>query len=219
MKRKLLFVFMIAAVFATAGSALADVILPPGVDEYRIIFVTSGKIDAISSDIGEYNTHAVREAELSATLFALNADWYCVGSTAAVDARDNLSTGITWQEEHIPIYNTAGQRVGDDLGDIFDGALATAVSYDQHGVDPDLPGQMWTGSMSSGICGNPLGREDGPATYGLSSSTSGHWLSDGDIGTGAELSIYAMSSSIPEAATVGLLGFGGLALLRRRRSI
>ena len=218
MKRK--FLFMIATVLAAAGSAMAVVVLPTGVDEYRIIFVISGGFQATNTDIGWYNTQVSVTAASNTILNGLGEDWYCVGSTASVDARDNISPGIAWDEENIPIYNTAGVKVGDNLADIFDGSLDSAVGFDQNGDDRSNA-IVWTGSLQDGTRHGvyPLGDADMVA-IGLASVTAPSWINNGalDPEFTVQQPLYGISSPVPEPATVLLFGFGGLALLRKRRT-
>lgn len=236
MRKNFLLLCMLTAVISGASLVKADVILPTGVDEYRIIFVTSGLYTATNDDIGWYNSQVAATAALNPILDGLGADWYCVGSTEAVHARDNISPGIAWDEENVPVYNTMGEKFGDNLSNIFDKYHATPQIYDQFGTPHSgEEGYTWTGSMYKGVgwpdpwhetLGGPgwppnwpnhtvIGRPEAPM-FG----TVNDWLC---YGGWTELQtehnhLYGISEPIPELATVCLLGFGGLALLRKRRA-
>ena len=60
--------------------------------QYRLAFLTTARTTAISGDIETYNTFVTNEANAQAELAALGTTWKAIGSTAAVDARDNTGT-------------------------------------------------------------------------------------------------------------------------------
>ena len=212
--------FIVATVLASAGSVPADVVLPEGVDEYRIIFVTSGSFYATNTDIDWYNTQVAVAAASNPILDGLGADWYCVGSTDAVDARDNISPGIPWDLESVPIYNTGGSpgnfKVGDSLADIFDGIILAPVAWDETGElglggDAVYTGSTWWGTAYPDAA---LGDPSPPIITGTW-ATNDRWITN--VWSTGAARLYGISSPIPEPTTVCLLGFGSLALLRRSR--
>jgi hypothetical protein len=76
--------------------------LSPG-DKYRLAFVTSTTRDATSSDIADYNAFVTAVANTVPALTELGTTWTAIGSTAAVDARDNTNTN-PGNAEGVPIY-------------------------------------------------------------------------------------------------------------------
>ena len=65
--------------------------LEPG-DQYRLIFTTSQRRDATSSDIGVYNDFVQSVANSSPELAALGVEWRAIGWTSKVSALENTST-------------------------------------------------------------------------------------------------------------------------------
>ena len=62
-------------------------------DRFRLIFITSTGRNATSSDIGVYNTFVQEQAAAGhMAIQAYSSQFRVVGSTAAVDARDNTNT-------------------------------------------------------------------------------------------------------------------------------
>lgn len=219
MRTKFLLLCMLTVVISGASLVKADVILPTGVGKYRIIFVTYGVFTAEANNIGWYNFQVESEAASSAILNGLGAEWYCVGSTWNVDARDNVSPGFDWETETIPIYNTAGELIADDLVDLFDGDLYNPVMWTQFGDYPSIP-LVFTGSQPDGTR-SPFELGDLAPTYtstfGFYDASDFAWIEEGGSMITSTHALYGISSTVPEPATVCLLGFGGLALLRRSR--
>ena len=81
-----------------------------------------------------------------------------LGSTAAVDARDNTGTTGTG----VPIYWLNGAKVADNYADFYDGSWDSRGVRDQRGrshlAQPDTVTAVWTGSNTDGTKhGGPLG--------------------------------------------------------------
>ena len=88
-------------------------------DKFRLLFLSSTKRDALSSDIADYNTFVQdRAAAGHADIQAYSGGFGAIGCTAAVDARDNTSTTGTG----VPIYWLDGTKVADDYADFYDGS-------------------------------------------------------------------------------------------------
>ncbi len=112
----------------TNNSALTNEVLaswsltPTGLvagTKFRLLFLSSTKRDAVSSDIADYNTFVQdRAAAGHADIQAYSGGFGAIGCTAAVDARDNTSTTGTG----VPIYWLDGTKVADDYADFYDGS-------------------------------------------------------------------------------------------------
>ena len=100
-------------VFAIRGTAVvgeevaADWALKPAAvaagGRFRLLFVSSTKRDATSTDIADYNAHVQTAAAAGhADIQAYSADFTAVGSTATVNARDNTLTRDA--DPDAPIY-------------------------------------------------------------------------------------------------------------------
>ena len=94
-------------------------------DQFRLLFLSSTKRDALSSDIAVYNTFVqARAAAGHADIRAYSSGFRAIGCTAAVDARDNTSTTGTG----VPIYWLDGTKVADDYADFYDGSWDDEVN-------------------------------------------------------------------------------------------
>ena len=107
-----------------AGWSLTPTGLNAG-DQFRLLFLSSTKRDALSSDIADYNTFVQdRAAAGHADIQAYSGGFGAIGCTAAVDARDNTSTTGTG----VPIYWLDGTKVADDYADFYDGSWDDEVN-------------------------------------------------------------------------------------------
>ena len=196
---------------------------------YRIIFVTTGTLQPISSDIADYNTFVDTEAKDAASTETkdFSTTWTAVGSTGTVDARTN--TGTTGAGTNIHIYTptaTAGtyQLVATSYTDLWDGSIATGIRYgDGTENNPGLANlgseQIWTGtnvdgtSASSGD-GRELGSGPSPNNIRLvrGGRTDGHWISSVSDHDASAKHFMGISGLLPPpAAPVITQGAGPLA--------
>ena len=85
--------------------------LSPG-DTYHFAFVTSGYTNAASSNIADYNSFVNQQAGLSgATTETWGINWYAIGSTETVDARDNAAVNAA-------VYLLNGTQVETGFNDM-----------------------------------------------------------------------------------------------------
>ena len=92
-------------------------------DKFRLLFLSSTKRNASSTDIADYNTFIQTRAAAGHTdIQAYSAGFRVVGCTAAVDARDNTSTTYTATDKGVPIYWLNGAKAADQYEDFYDGS-------------------------------------------------------------------------------------------------
>ena len=218
MKMKVMFVAVALAVFAVPAQG---VIVGP----YRLAFITSTNTGCQYTDIADYN--AQMQALADAAGIGGDVDWFVIGSTSLVDARDNTGTNPL-VETGVPIYLVDGiTKVADDNADLWDGDVDHIIDQDEYGNAKT----SWphTGTYLDGTVSDPSSTEY--LTYGgglddpsqIAQGNGGAvdqwiWRISTQRPPSQELPLYAMSEVIPEPATICLLGLGGLALLRRRRN-
>ena len=246
MKKSIMIVMALVVCVGMAQAAAPDLGLGEGV-EYRIAIVTQGTYTSAEGDaIGVYNALMQDEASFGTIDVDDNGaavTWTVLGSTAAVDARDNTGTspydGGAYADAGI--YRLDGAVVATGNADLWDGAVLVPINLTATG---GAPVHLWarTGSTRIGTASPDPGPIKGGAYYGPLGGTGnlqqgsggdptnqwicpveGGWI--GDPGTVA-LPMYALSSplavidgvvtSVPEPMTLALLGLGGL-LLRRKR--
>ena len=103
-----------AFVVAPLASSAAPITVPTDLnvgDTYRLAFVTSTTTAATSTDIAFYNAFVTGVANTQAELADLLTTWSVIGSTAALDARDNTGTNPT--STGVPIYRLDDTRITD----------------------------------------------------------------------------------------------------------
>ena len=118
--------------------------------EFRLLFLSSTKSAATSTDIGTYNTFVQTAAAAGHAAIQDYSDGFrAVVSTAAVDARDN--TGTTGNSA--PIYWLDGANLADHYRDFYDGTWDDEENPTNESGAAISPGSIWTGSASDGTKG------------------------------------------------------------------
>ncbi len=202
-------------------------------DQYRLLFITSTTTNATSSDIGTYNTFVTGVAAASTTYTNLGlVNWFIVGSTAAVDARDNTDTNPFVDGAGVPIYLTDGTSLfAANNSDLWNGANIFP-DKDENG-NTLAENRAFTGSLADGTEVNDatdqvaLGGDTNLGNGATNVRTGNNqaagaagWMTNFNEDGNATNSVYAMSeilTVVPEPSTTALLGLGGLALIFRRR--
>ena len=218
---------------AHAGTVLATPAgLNPG-DQFRFLFLTSGTQAATSTDIGGYNTFVNSQAS-GATYQGSVVSWNVVGSTATVNARDNVGGFGT----NVPVYLTNGTILAGDLTTsssnkgLWSGTLFTAptIGIDGNSVTSSF---AYTGSQPNGT--GVTSRQLGAASfvqYGdptVNIGTFGRYFSINAMPNSIATYYYGVSSEltvpngVPEIDPAGMgsvlaLVSGTLGLLERKRS-
>ena len=158
---------------ASVGGTLEEgaSLIPAGLgygDRFRLLFVTSTKRNATSTDIADYNAFVQTRAAAGHTeITAFASGFRAVASTATVDARDNSHSNTAVDGVGVPIYWLGGAKVADNYADFYDGDWDSRAVVDESGntVDidnsgnPTYPNGIWTGSYISGTgrSGHQLG--------------------------------------------------------------
>ena len=110
---------------------------PDGVnvgERFRLLFVTSTAKNASTTVMDSYNG-IIRDAVAAGHrgIRAYRSSFKALGSTAAVDARDNTSTTHTAGDTGVPIYYLNGDKVADDYEDFYDGTWDSHSPKDEFG--------------------------------------------------------------------------------------
>jgi hypothetical protein len=178
-------------------------------DHYRVVFVTSTTITAVSANIETYNTFVTAAAAASALALPSTA-WMAIGSTSAVNAVDNIACTPSCASD--PIYLVNGTQVAESTGDLFDGTLLNAIDVTQNGGGAG--NYVWTGSNDNGTASNALGTS--VVELGSASATNSEWADFGNFGVNNySFSVYAISGdlvvpgadvSAPAGASLFVLG-------------
>ncbi len=166
-------------------------------DNFRLLFVTSTARNASSTDIATYNTFVQTRAKAghSAITDSCGNQFKVVGSTSAVDARDNTSTTGAGQA----IYWLNGVKVADNYSDFYDGNWDSYQGKNESGGSKGSI-FVWTGSNNNGTKNSqPLGG-DGQVRRGLLNVGSGSPLSISSHVSRINYSFYALSPIFTVAA-------------------
>ncbi|MEQ8406929.1 MAG: hypothetical protein RKH07_01465 [Gammaproteobacteria bacterium] len=204
--------FVLVMYFASSNSIAQAVNAPVGLvpagldegDEFYIIFVSS-QTTLGNLTPAQFNTFANNTADLDTDTASL--DW-----TMIMGHDDGtLTTTSAFSDTTVPIYNTNGDKIGDDRADLFDGSLDASISYDESGVDVGSVG-VYVGITAVGANliaqgDNTLGGNDTSndgCALGRSDRTTGQaWALNvsGDQGCDDDsYSIYAISPLLKVAS-------------------
>ena len=124
---------------------------PSGVDSgdnFRLLFVTSARRNASATAIATYNTFVQSSAKAghSAITDSCGNQFKVVGSTSAVDARDNTSTTGNGEA----IYWLSGAKVADSYSDFYDGSWDSYVGKTETGANISAFRGIATGTTQNG---------------------------------------------------------------------
>ena len=177
-------------------------------DQFRLLFVTSNKRDASSSNIADYDTHVQNRAAATGhnAIRQYSSQFKVLGSTASVDARDHTGTTHTTMDPGVPIYwlktNPAnGARVAADYANFYDG------SWDNKDKARKENGQgfsqnalfflkIWTGTDNDGTKSeNSLGGNSitSSTAYGELNSLTRGPLNHGQVSRTTSYALYGLS--------------------------
>ena len=164
---------------------------------FRLLFLTSGTRNAVSSDIADYNSFVQTQANGGHTdIQPFSGQFTALASTAAVDARDNTATTQDVGYNGVPIHWLNGEKAADDYGDFYDGNWDSNAFRFQDGT-AGTSALVWTGSTSEGVASAdyPLG-EDSNVMVGQA-HTQGQELAVGSPSDrNGTYGIYALSPLI-----------------------
>jgi hypothetical protein len=219
-KSKTILTVVAVALAVFAGSAQATIVGP-----YRLAFITSTDPGATLSTIEEYN--ALVQGLADAAGIGGDIEWFVIGSTDLVDARDNTGTNPAVDGVGVPIYLVDEiTLVANNNADLWDHSIQHIINQTENGDTKShwpFTGTYWDGTNATGKVGTnsnagALGTSLPETTQGNGSSTTDWvWRQMTNDPSATALPLYAMSEIIPEPATICLLALGGLALLRKKR--
>ncbi|MDY6951510.1 MAG: VPLPA-CTERM sorting domain-containing protein, partial [Thermodesulfobacteriota bacterium] len=192
-------------------------------------FVTAGTTLATSTDIAYYNQFVTDQAgQPGALTEGLGINWFAVGSTQSVNAKDNVPVTI------YPVFLLDGTRIADDASDLWDQSIQAPWDVDQscaHKVGTGDDALVWTGTHYSGtaaLMGSRALGIGGATMTGSWEMTNMDWVNYENRSAiddePLDKPMYAISevqtvqTVVPVPAAAWLLGSGiiGLVVVRRR---
>ena len=151
--------------------------------KFRLLFVTTATRDGSSTDIADYNIHVQTAAAAGhADIEAYSGDFGAIGSTTAVNARDNTLT--TSSHTDAPIYwlSTTATRgaVADFYADFYDGTWGDTSARTESGgtTTIEFGGDVDNGSV---VTGSDLDGTTFPDAELGGFINLGWWLSGHDV--------------------------------------
>ena len=196
-------------------------------DRYRLVFLTSTKRDALSSDIAEYDAFVQATADAAPEVSTWGLEWKAIGSTAEVDARDHVHAhpGI---DEWAAVYRIDGMRFADNYDDFWSGLSnidpRKALRVNEFGWFEGVgTSEVWTGTFTWGVLSpdgdNGLGSTQ--PIFGRPGRIGASWYHESTEKARFEFPMYAISEvlvAVPEPASRSVVLFGllSLAILGRR---
>ena len=192
-------------------------------DSFRLIFATSGTRDATSTDIDDYNTFVQNAAASGhASIQEYSAGFRVVGSTGAVDARDNTGTTHTDDDKGVPIYWLNGYKVADDYEDFYDGSWdVETYPMDEGGAGSDVgssvstaphTGSLHDGTLEAPLAGDPLGLGYANVRAGFLSASGGPLQTVFVQTRGSARPFWALSQTFSVGQASADTGSGGTAV-------
>ena len=187
-------------------------------DEFQLIFLSSTKRNANSTNIADYNTFLQNLATAGhAAIQTYNSGFTVVGCTQATDARDNTSTTGTG----VPIYWLNGAKIAADYADFYDGEWDDEANpKSESGTDgpdtSDIVNYPFTGCEDDGTeaSNRALGNSGNVLVGRPNSSTSGHGPIGSDSGASSTLTrpMYGVSEVFQVGDTSSDATLSGLTL-------
>ena len=121
-------------------------LIPTGIglgQSFRLLFITSAKTQATSSDIATYNSfvqdaaagmHVDDIMDVDDIIRGMKDEFRAVACSQSTDAKSNTATTFTTSDPGVPIYWLNGAKVADDYGDFYDGSWDSSQSRHEKGL-------------------------------------------------------------------------------------
>ena len=169
---------------------------------FRLLFITSTKRSAVTSNIGDYNSFVQGRADAGhIDIQNFSGEFQALSSVTGAGARTRTGTTCTG----VPIYWLGGAKVADDYADICDGGWDSWSAWNEldNGVFSQFGASVRTGSEDDGTVKDRLG-EAGP-TVGIVGATGGQTQEFDVMGAFADkpFSLIALSPVIMVSARPG----------------
>ena len=118
--------------------------------KFRLLFVTSNRRDARSTNIAHYNSFVqARAANGHAAIQNYGKGFRVLGSTQAVNARANTCSRSS--DTDAAVYWLNGTKVADNYGDMYDGSWdSNADRLESGNSNTAVTSRVWTGTNNNG---------------------------------------------------------------------
>ncbi len=160
----------------------------------------------------DYNNFVTAQANTEPALVSLMTTWKAIGSTAAVSARDNTGTNPS-SSVGVPIYTLDGVRIANNNADLWDGALASQLWLNQHGVLVTPIPDVWTGTDANGLGLLSLSLGHATPVFGKPFMLGSGWVAAGTAFASGLMPLYGISDILPVTAVPEVSSFVCLSFL------
>lgn len=156
-----------------------EVMVPPGVkpgETFYIVFVTAANDIGTFSSVQELNRIANDEADSSSSKGTDDPgiEWKAMFS----HADGTLQAANLFKNPDAPIYNLNGERIADDVDDMFDGDLDAPIAFEQSGYQ--VSSLVLTSFSAEGkTVDGGLATAEGSCPVGLAGHKSAAWAMSG----------------------------------------
>ncbi|GAA6153667.1 hypothetical protein [Pseudoteredinibacter isoporae] len=170
--------FCLFSTFLRAAEA-PEVMVPPGVkpgETFYIVFVTAANDIGTFSSVEELNRIANEEADSSSFKGTddPNIEWKAMFS----HSDGTVQTSNLFQDSNAPIFNLNGEKVADDVDDMFDGELDAPIAYEQSGYE--VSSLVLTSFSANGdAVDGGLAKAEGNCSVGLAGHKTSAWAMSG----------------------------------------
>lgn len=218
-------VLITVALFLTGyPTAKATLYTPPTLnpgDVYQLAFVTSAVHDAVSADIGVYNTFVQSVADAAGIGITEGVIWKAIASNHILPA--SLNAPVFGE-----IYDLQGRLIAHDETDLWDGSIARPLDTTETGTTASHLSDtlVWTGTATDGT-GTAIIGTNAPYAGRLTSSngnwihhlSSHSWTEEHRFYALSEKLISPTSVSLPPTIALFTPALFVLVSLRKRKSI
>ena len=158
--------------------------------DYKILSTTASSASHTSSDITVYDTEIQTSADTNFTdSVALSLTWKCVGSTTAVDARDNIGTFSCG------VYNLIGELLVTGSTAMWSTGLVNDVNRNFNNTPVGGPVRTGTDADGTGLSTFELGQPNN--NTGTTGNIGVGWIDQNvQFPSGSTLPIYGISQEI-----------------------
>ena len=161
--------------------------------QFRLVFVTDGSYGH-KQPMAAYNGYVTADANGVPALSALDMDWYVIGSTSTIFAKENTATDTgTW----VPIFRLDGVSVSSTYTGLWDGGIDNPINYTPKG-------STYTGLVLTGTRADGTGDTDGGGR--TLSSQRDNWLASGSAGEVGSGWIFANTGKNNNQPLYGMSG-------------
>lgn len=171
--------------------------------KFRLVFTTSSKTDAQSSQGSSYDSVVAADAASGSLtgLAPLDAGWKAIVSTASGENAAVRTGTTTGTASDVAILRIDGSLIANSYADFWDGSLVNQMNVTEDGETITTGKRVWTGTNEDGTSasGEELGSaggsrwQTGESIYGQTNQTDEDAFNKSESDNDNEYRLYAIS--------------------------